>query len=63
MSNAMPRLMLVLGVIFLLIGVMLSVKSDLIGTMQQGLNGATENAVIFIIIGLVCLFSGLGLRR
>ena len=63
MSNTMAKLILVLGVIFLVIGVVLSVKSDLVGTMQQGLNGATENAVIFIVIGLVCLFSGLGLRR
>lgn len=63
MSNALAKIMLVLGVVFLVVGVILSVKSNLVGTVQQGLNGATENAVIFMIIGLVCLFSGLGLRR
>ncbi len=63
MSNTLAKLLLVLGAVFLVIGIVLSVTSNLLGTMPQGLNGATENAVICLIIGLVCLFSGLGLRR
>lgn len=63
MSNSLAKLILAAGVIFLVIGVLLSVRSNLFGTMQQGLNGATENALIFDIIGVVCLISGWSLRR
>ena len=63
MSNVMPKLLLVLGLIFLVVGIALSVQSNLIGSVHQGLNGATENAVIFDLIGCVCLFAGWNLRR
>jgi hypothetical protein len=63
MSNSLAKSILAAGVFFLVVGVLLSVKSNLIGTMQQGLNGATENALIFVIIGIVCLVSGWSLRR
>lgn len=62
-SNNLAKLIFAVGVIFLVIGILLSVKSNLFGTMQQGLNGATENALIFDIIGVVCLISGWSLRR
>jgi hypothetical protein len=63
MSNGLAKSILGVGVLFLVVGVTLSVRSNLLGTIQQGLNGATENAVIFDIIGIVCLFAGWGLRR
>jgi hypothetical protein len=63
MSNNLAKSILAVGVISLVVGVLLSVSSNLIGTMQQGLNGATENALIFLIIGIVCLISGWSLRR
>ena len=59
----MAKTMLVIGAIFLVAGVALSIRSNLFGTLQHGLNGKTENAVIFGFIGLVCLFSGWALRR
>ena len=63
MSNSLAKWIFAAGMIFLVVGILLSVRSNLIGTMQQGLNGATENALIFVIIGIVCLISGWSLRR
>lgn len=63
MGNGQSKALLLLGAIFLTIGLMLSVQSNLFGTIRQGLNGATENAVIFDLIGVVCLLAGWGLRR
>ena len=63
MSKVTAKLLLVFGVIFLAVGIALSVRSNLIGSVRQGLNGATENAVIFDLIGVVCLFAGWNLRR
>jgi len=57
------KAMLVVGAIFLVVGVVLSIQSNLVGTIQHGLNGATENAVIFDMIGVVCLIAGWCLRR
>ena len=59
----MAKLLLLAGGICLIVGLTLSIKSNLFGTIQHGLNGATENAVIFDLIGVVCLFAGWGLRR
>ena len=55
--------MLVVGAVFLVVGGVLSIQSNLVGTIQHGLNGATENAVIFDMIGVVCLIAGWCLRR
>ena len=63
MSNLQAKLLLVVGVVCMGIGITLAVKTDLLGTMPRGLNGATENALIFLVIGIVCLFAGAGLRR
>lgn len=54
----MDKLMLVLGTIILLFGLYLSVTTNLLGALQGGLNGSTENALIFDIIGVVCLIVG-----
>ncbi len=59
----MSKLLIVAGVVTLMIGIALSIQSNLAGTMQQGLNGATENAVIFDLIGVVCILAGLASRR
>ena len=63
MSKLMPYVIILTGVVCLLIGVWLSVKSNLLASLPRGLNASTENAALLLIIGLVCLFSGLGLRR
>jgi len=63
MANIQAKAMLIIGAIFLVVGVVLSIRSNLLGTLQHGLNGATENAVIFDLIGVVCLIAGWGLRR
>lgn len=63
MSSGLSKALLLLGIVFLVVGLMLTVRSNLFGTIQQGLNGATENAVIFDLIGVVCLLAGWGLRR
>jgi len=63
MANIQAKAMLLIGAIFLVVGVVLSIRSNLLGTVQHGLNGATENAVIFDLIGVVCLIAGWGLRR
>jgi len=57
------KAMLVVGAVFLVVGGVLSIQSNLVGTIQHGLNGATENAVIFDMIGVVCLIAGWCLRR
>ena len=63
MSNMQSKAMLIVGAIFLVVGIVLSIRSNLLGAMQIGLNGATENAVIFDMIGGVCLIAGWCLRR
>lgn len=63
MANIQAKTMVVVGAIFLVVGGTLSIRSDLLGAVQHGLNGATENALIFDIIGVVCLLAGWGLRR
>ena len=63
MANIQSKAMLIVGAIFLGVGVILSMQSNLLGTIQHGLNGATENAVIFDLIGVVCLIAGWCLRR
>lgn len=59
----MGKLLLLVGGICLIVGLTLSIQSNLFGAIQHGLNGATENALIFDLIGVVCLFAGWGLRR
>ena len=61
--NVSMLMLAICAAIFLVVGGTLSVRSDLLGAMQHGLNGATENALIFDIIGVVCLLAGWGLRR
>ena len=63
MANIQAKAMLIIGAVSLVAGVVLSIRSNLLGTLQHGLNGATENAVIFDLIGVVCLVAGWGLRR
>ncbi len=59
----MSKLLLAVGAVVLVVGLYLTVTSHLFGTMQNGLNGATENAVIFDLIGIVCLIAGWASRR
>ena len=61
--NAQSNLLFLLGTVLFVIGVYLSVRSNLLIAIDRGLDGNSENAVIFDIIGVLCLLSGWGIRR
>ena len=59
----MSKVLIGLGIFFLIFGIYLSATSNLFGAVGEGLNGATENALIFDIIGAVLLVVGIASRK
>jgi len=59
----MSKLTLVVGVATLAIGLYLSLTTNLPGAISAGLNGDTENALIFDFIGIVFIVVGVVSRK
>ena len=59
----MAKMLIVFGALVLAVGLYLSVTTNLPGALEKGLNGETENALIFDFVGFVFLIVGLLSRQ